>query len=266
MRLAPTAGWTIDLLELCVLEMPAETVAPDGGAEPPFVEAVNVLLLQRPELTLLIDTGPGILGSWFLDLRSDLPGALAAAGSSPEDVDAIVLTHLHFDHVGGLFEGTWPDEMTIRFPSARVTILAEATAAARALDPAEPLNAATRAVAAMEVEDRLVEAAHGDSPAHGVAIRSTPGHHPGHATVEIEGENPLVFLGDIIHHPVHAEHPVWCRVFDADPQTALATRLTLLDELTGRGVRVVAPHLRSPSVGRFERAGDAYRWVELIDS
>jgi glyoxylase-like metal-dependent hydrolase (beta-lactamase superfamily II) len=261
MRLAPTAGWTIDLLELCVLEMPAETVAPVGGGEPPFIEAVNVLLLRRPELTFLIDTGPGIFGSWFLDLHSDLPGALVAAGSSLEAVDAIFLTHLHFDHVGGLFEGTWPDETVLRFPSARVTMLAEAAAAARAMDPDEPLNAATRTVAALEVEGRLVEAAHGDSPAHGVTIRSTPGHYPGHATVEIGGEDPLVFLGDIIHHPVHAQHPEWCHVFDFDRQKALTTRLTLLDELARRNVRVVAPHLRTPNVGRFDRAGDAYLWV-----
>jgi glyoxylase-like metal-dependent hydrolase (beta-lactamase superfamily II) len=149
----------------------------------------------------------------------------------------------------------------LRFPSAQVTVLGEAAAAARAMDTGEKLNAATRTVATLEAEGRLVEAVHGDSPAHSVTIRSTPGHYPGHATIEIGGEDPLVFLGDVIHHPIHAQHPEWCHVFDFDRQTALATRLTLLDELAGRSVRVVAPHLRTPSVGQFKCAGDAYLWV-----
>ena len=99
----------------------------------------------------------------------------------------------------------------------------------------------------------------GDEPAPGLRLRSAPGHRVGHSILEIGAS--LVHAVDIVHHPLHVEHPEWDRTWDAEPEVALATRRTILTELAERGSTVVTSHFASP--GRIERAGDGLRWVAL---
>ncbi len=83
---------------------------------------MNGLLLRRPGETILVDAGPGVLTHlWAYDgIHSDAPGALAAAGASPEDVGLVILTHLDDDHIGGVLQGEWPDGTRLAFPNARI--------------------------------------------------------------------------------------------------------------------------------------------------
>ena len=262
-QLAPTAGWQIHLLELCVVDMPPAMVAPEGELDPPILEAINILLLRRPEQTLLLDAGPGLLASWMPGLAVDLDASLAAAGCARTDIDLVVLTHLHFDHVGGLVEGEWPDHLRPAFPQAMVVVLADAAASARTTPRDAFMNAGTPVIEVLENAGRLREVTDGSQIAPALRIRATPGHAPGHATIEIGGEQPLVFLGDVLHHPIHARHPEWAGASDTDPDEALDTRLTMLTELAKRKVRVVAPHLMEPSLGYFKPKETAYRWATL---
>jgi glyoxylase-like metal-dependent hydrolase (beta-lactamase superfamily II) len=261
-RLAPTGGWRIDLLELAVVEMPPGYVAPEGELDPPVLEAINVLLLRRPGTVLLVDTGPGLISHWMPGLSAAALGAtLESLECSLDAIDIVLLTHLHFDHVGGLVQGEWPDSMQLTTPHAQVLLLAEAAEAARTEQRELPMNAATTVIELLDATGQLTEVHDRDEVAPAVILRSTPGHAPGHGTVEIGGQDPLVFTGDLLHHPIHAQRPEWAGVPDADRQRALETRLQMLAELSDRGVRVVAPHLREPSVGRFARAGTAFAWI-----
>jgi glyoxylase-like metal-dependent hydrolase (beta-lactamase superfamily II) len=261
-RLAPTGGWRIDLLELAVAEMPPGYVAPEGELDPPVLEAINLLLLRRPGTSLLVDTGPGPISHWMPGLSAaDLGTALRSIDCPLDAIDIVLLTHLHFDHVGGVVQGEWPDALQLTAPRAQVIVLSEAAKAARAERRDLPMNAATPVIELLDATRQLTEAHDRDEIAPGVTLRSTPGHAPGHGTVEIAGQDPLVFTGDLLHHPIHAQRPEWAGIPDADRQRALETRLEMLTELSDRRVRVVAPHLREPSVGRFTHSRGAFAWI-----
>jgi glyoxylase-like metal-dependent hydrolase (beta-lactamase superfamily II) len=220
---APTAGgWQPQLVRAGVLPMPAADLGPDGA----FAAAVdlpsNVLLLRGAAGTVLIDAGSGSFAVDWPGATADLVGALAAAGCAPEQVDLVVLTHLDFDHCGGCLE----------LPRARV---------------AAPEGAATSGEAGeqvleqLEAERRLSWIADGAHPVDGLTIRAAPGHRAGHSIVEVGDD--LVYLADIVHHPLHVEHLEWDQAFDSDVELALATRGRLLREMEQRGVTVMASHI-----------------------
>ena len=88
---------------------------------------------------MLVDCGAGVASSWwpFEGFRSDTETALADAGVSPGDVGLVVLTHLDYDHAGGLLQGVWPHDLRLAFPRASVAIHRDAVEAARSADPDE---------------------------------------------------------------------------------------------------------------------------------
>lgn len=215
-----TAGWTADLLVAGAVPLPDGALAPEGVLGP--VEVVsNVLLLRGHGHTVLVDTAAGALAGGWEGTRSDLTAALAGAGCAPGDVDALVLTHLDFDHCGDIGA----------LPHARVLASAEALAAVAEY----PASAALIAAAG-----ERVEAASGEL-FPGIRLVAAPGHRPGHCVVEVGGE--LVFLADVLHHTAHLAHPEWDRRYDDDPETALATRRTWLGRLEGSGVLCAASHI-----------------------
>ena len=98
----------------------------------------------------------------------------------------------------------------------------------------------------------------------GVRARSAPGHCPGHCVLEVEGhEGVLLHLADVIHHPLHVEHPGWDQLYDRRPEEALATRVALLAEAEARGAVILASHIDRP--GRIERRDGTATWVDVSD-
>jgi glyoxylase-like metal-dependent hydrolase (beta-lactamase superfamily II) len=237
------AGWKVSLLELGRLPMEAEKLAPAGalaGSEP---IPVNGLLLSREGETVLVDSGSGPLTALW-------PGATDVGLPSGLAPDLVVLTHLDFDHLGGLVT----ESMEPVFPEARVVM---AEGAGRIEPDLDRRRASRRAFEALEVEE-LPEG----EIVPGVYLRSAPGHRAGHSIVEVEDE--LVHLADLVHHTLHVEHPEWDAATDDDPACALATRRAILAEVADRGVIVVGSHLPGP--GRVERAGGVFRWSPVAPS
>ena len=226
--------------------------------------ADEVVVLRSPEQTVLIDAGPGITGSWwpFEGFRANTEAALAAAGVKPVDVDLIVLTHLDYDHAGGVLAGTWPNDIRLAFPEAPVFIHEDAVNAARAADPDAPNNVGTRLVALLERESRLVSVADGAAIVEAVRVRSAPGHRVGHVCVEVDGPDPFVHAADTFHNEAHVAHPEWDTSADEDPETALATRRRVLAELANSGARAVITHMPGPHAFRIERDNGAMSLVE----
>ena len=229
------------------------------------------------EGVVLVDTGLGLRD--VLRPYARLPWANTAAlrfrfdpertmirqlkhrGLSPRDVRHIVVTHLDFDHAGGLLVGQWPDELALAFPGVPVSMLDAAIHWARAADPDARLNVGSRLVALLEREGLLDEVGDGEEAVPGARFRSAPGHRAGHAVVELDGDVPFVHAADVLHHTVHAEHPEWDFQADDDPELALETRRRLLGGLAWAGARFVVAHVPGPHALRLERAGTTYRIV-----
>ena len=214
------AGWTADLLVAGSVPLPDGALAPEGVLGPVAVVS-NVLLLRGHGHTVLVDTAAGALAGGWEGTRSDLTAALAGAGCTPDDVDALVLTHLDFDHCGDIGA----------LSRARVLVSAEGLAVVEE----QSGSAALLAAAADRVEAAAAE------PFPGIRLVDAPGHRAGHRVVEVGGE--LVFLADVLHHTAHLAHPEWDRRYDADPETALATRRAWLGRLEGSDVLCAASHI-----------------------
>ena len=244
--IAPAGRWRIHLAEVASARHPGSWIGP--GYPEWLWSPINIVVLNCPEQTVLLDAGPGIAGSWwpFDGFEDDTGGALEAAGVSRADVDLVVLTHLDYDHAGGLLLGKWPNNLQFAFPNAQVALHHDALEAARNADPDAADNVGTRVVALLEGEGRLVAVKDGDEVADGVRVRSAPGHRAGHICVEVGGRDSFVHAADTFHHEAHVAHPEWDSAADENPETALATRLRVLAELADSGARTVVTHMPGP--------------------
>ena len=233
---------------------------------------VQAFLIRTPRRTILVDACVGDdktvphLPQWHRRKDPRFMAALAAAGARPEDVDLVLCTHLHVDHVGWttrLSNGRWVPT----FPNARVLTTAEDLAFAEDRALADPEGAAGRVFAetlAPLIEAGVVETVPPDhQPDEAVRLRPTPGHTPGHVSVEIlAGEGALV-TGDFIHSPLQCALPDLNPVVDADKARAAATRRAMLEELAETRRLTLATHFPLPSAGRIARDGPAFAWTPI---
>ncbi|HEX6240994.1 MAG TPA: MBL fold metallo-hydrolase [Polyangiales bacterium] len=187
---------------------------------------------------------------------------LADAGLALNEVDTVVHTHLHADHVGWgtrLVDGAW----TPTFASARYLYTTrELEFRRQSKSEAEDVYAdAVAPVLAAGLADIVDENA---QLGPGLRLEATPGHSPGHVSMWIEsnGESALI-TGDIIHHPVQCAEPGWPHAFDDDPDVARATRARMLAHASERGALVLGTHFPNRPAGKIVAEGKAYRFVPL---
>ena len=230
-----------------------------------FDWALNEVVVRSGGQTILIDAG---LGEEYPDFpRAGQWGQrLEAAGIDLGSVTDVVLTHMHFDHVGGLLvdgvkERLRPD-LRIHVAAAEVNFWASPDFSRTAMPPALA-DLARRASKQFldEYRSQLRPFDEEFEVAPGAVVRRTGGHTPGHSVVRLaSGDDRLMFAGDAIF-PVSFDHPEWHNGFEHDPEEATRVRLQLLRELAATGAWLVATHMPFPSIGRVAAAGDLFRWV-----
>ena len=200
-------------------------------------------LVSGPDGHVLVDTGKGQqpLSSLGAAAWGRMPEALFHLGIDPTEVIAVIHTHLHNDHIGGNTVDGIPF-----FPNARWYIHASELAywkgTAEVTAEVEPL-----------LSRGMVEVIDGPSVVlPGIAVIETPGHTPGHISVEVTADDETMFIaGDVTHHPIQASHPEWHVQAEVKPAQAEATRRQLFEALTSSDIVLAPAHYPSPHFGRI---------------
>jgi glyoxylase-like metal-dependent hydrolase (beta-lactamase superfamily II) len=222
-------------------------------------------LIRSSGRTVLVDTGLGPRPADTPDVPwGELLRSFADNGVRPDEVDMVVMTHLHRDHIGWnvLREG---GRYVPTFPNARYWMSRKDwdTSHQPDVQPQRYPNAPTCAWPLEELG--LIEFMHGE---HGLTREltavPTPGHTPGHMSILItsQGQRALV-LGDAAHSPAQVEEPDWVSRADMDPELTRQTRKALLDRLEREQILVAAGHFEAPGFGRIVRLDGRRYWRGL---
>src|SRR6266852_2609808 len=224
-------------------------------------------LVNTGKQIILVDAGSG---TWYGGAAlGRLVGSLRSAGYTPEEVNHVLVTHLHSDHIGCL---TTQDGKRV-FPNAEIYVAKAESVfwlsteiAAKAPKDAQPFFQSAQAIAAPYIKAGKWHA-FGDSETivDGMQLISLRGHTPGHTGYEFSSKGQkILFWGDTIHlQSVQLQHPELTVVFDIDPTAAAATRNQLLPRLAREGVVIAGPHMSFPGLGRLHKEGSGYNWTPV---
>lgn len=210
----------------------------------------------------LVDGGYGPGGP---DTAGRLPQSMAAADLAPGDIDAVLLTHLHADHIGGLLD---PGRRAV-FPRAELVVpRAEAaywgSDAVMAKAPPQAHSTFRGARALLDAyAGRVRLSAPDEAVLPGVVAEAMPGHTPGHTGYRVGGgEDAVLILADVLHvASVQGPRPEAALVFDSDQDAAEATRRRVLTRAADERVCVAGIHLAFPCFSHVARAGDGFAVV-----
>jgi len=237
---------------------------------------VDPHLLDIADTGFLVNTGKQLIlvdvgsGTWFGGGRfGHLVANLRSAGYTPEEVDVVMVTHLHSDHIGGL---TTQDGKIV-FPNADIYV-AKADSdfwlspeiAAKAPKEAQQFFQSAQGIAVPYIKaGKWHTFSDSDQIVDGMQIVPLRGHTPGHTGYEFSSQGKrILFWGDIMHvQRLQLPDPQVTVVFDVDPTAAAVTRDQLLRKLASEDVLIAGPHMLFPGLGRLHRDGSGYHWAPV---
>ena len=266
-RVIEVSDGSLDYLREALL--PANAPADLVSSYSPVVSVpYRPLIVETGGMTVLLDTGAGPLGP----STGQVQRQMHAQGIAPEQVDVVLLSHAHADHIGGLLDG----EGRLAFPNARIVIARAEFEFWRSSGIRDRLgsgavygNPTIECVIRdwfqrylMPLEDRLELVDADTEVLPGVQLLAAPGHTPGHSAVLIDrglGE-AILFTADAFALPEHIAQPEWTSSFDLDAELTVRTRRRLLELAAAEHCRVIHYHISSP--GRVVRRGQSFEWHE----
>lgn len=232
-----------------------------------FLSPDNVVLEQNSPIVnigdklVLFDTGMGTSKA-FGPTTGRQQKSMMEAGIKPGDIDAVVCSHAHIDHIGGIVGA---DGKPL-FPNAQV-YLAQSdfdfwTDEGKLGSPLKDFVIHARKNL-MPVKDRLVFFKDGQEILPGITAISAPGHTVGHSMFMVNSAGKsFCFLGDLSHHAVLLlEKPRMEFAYDTDPKQAANTRVKMLDMLAANKTPVMSYHFAWPGFGHVAKAGDGFRYI-----
>jgi len=221
------------------------------------------LLINTGEHLVLVDTGANGLGPHTGRLYHNLRDE----GIAPEEIDTVILTHGHPDHIGGNTDS----EGKPAFPRARYVMWKDewdfwtSGEAEQKLDEHVKetlMGFARKNLPPIQGQLDLVD--HEAQIVPGIRSIAAAGHTPGHMALAISsGGEQLVVISDAVLHPVHIEHPEWHAVVDLIPDQLTATRRQLLKMAAAEKAMVLAFHFPFPGLGHIVQKGEGWRWQPL---
>jgi glyoxylase-like metal-dependent hydrolase (beta-lactamase superfamily II) len=228
--------------------------------------SVNTWLVNTGKQLVLVDTGAS---SHFGPTLGKLPKHLADAGVTPDQIDVVVITHMHPDHVPGLLTA---DKKAL-FKNAVVYVgdqehgfwTSEQIYNSVPQDVKGFFDIARMSIKPYADSGKLQMFKDGSSPVSGLTTMFAPGHTPGHSMVRLSSDgDELLLWGDIVHNAVlQFPEPDRSIVYDADPAMAIATRNRVFDMVATDGLLFAGAHLPFPGLGRAVKAQTGYTYVPL---
>lgn len=258
-------------------EFVPEFYLPDEGK---IFGVLQSWVIDTGDRRILFDTGagndkdrPGI--PIFGNLETDFLARLERAGYQPEDMDLVVCSHLHIDHVGWntrMVDGRW--EPTFRnaqyvMPEADRDYWDPRGTGARPSEQGAFVNSGVFEDSVQPIIDldRVTWADDGHEIAPGMTLRSRPGHTPGQMSLELDSDgHSALFVGDIVHHPMQIHRPDWNSRFCEDPDQARVSRRTVLDHAADCGALLIPAHFGGEHVVRVEREGTDFRPIYVKEA
>ncbi|MFD5892256.1 MBL fold metallo-hydrolase [Streptomyces sp. NPDC060334] len=273
----PTDQFFPDLPEQAWKDQRAMLVPDHLGADDAMVHAAMQTWLLRSEgSTILVDTGVGndksrpAVAAWD-HLRLDYLGNLARAGVRPEDVDLVINTHLHVDHVGWntrLVDGDWVPTFpnaTYLMPKADFEFWNPANNPDIAGGVNE--NVFEDSVAPVHAAGQVLLGEEGHTIDGSLRLEAAPGHTPGSSVVTLtSGSDRALFAGDLMHTPLQVTHPDHNSCFCEDPAQSRSTRRRLLGWAADTGALVLPAHFSGHSALEVEHQGSGFaikKWAPI---
>ncbi|MCK1968296.1 MBL fold metallo-hydrolase [Franconibacter sp. IITDAS19] len=236
----------------------ADVIQYRAGIDRPGDIHINCYLIRGRGRVILVDAGAGPLNN----VGGQLTANLAAAGVSPDDVDSVLLTHCHPDHIGGLLD---PEKQPV---FKRADIILHPLEAQHWQDD-KKLNIANergqrnfRLVRQMlHAYARKVRFFNGDKIAEAILPVWLPGHTPGHTGFRIDSDDQcLLIWGDIVHYPhIQSAQPAVSILFDTDPAQAEETRKSMMEKAVSEKLLIAGMHLSQAGFASVLRDGSGYR-------
>lgn len=227
-----------------------------GIAEPGDIH-INCYLIRGQGRVILVDAGAGPLNN----AGGQLIASLAVAGVSPDDVDTVLLTHCHPDHIGGLLD---PEKRPV-FKHAEIMLH---PLEVQHWQDDEKLNMANErgqrnfrlARQTLNAYAQKLRFFNGDKIADAILPVGLPGHTPGHTGFQIDADDQCLFIwGDIVHYPhIQSAHPDVSILFDTDPVQAEETRRNIMEHAVSKKMLIAGMHLGQAGFACVLRAGNGY--------
>ena len=225
----------------------------------------NVLVLNQAGKTIVFDTGMGGL-KLFGPTTGQLMKTLRQAGIQPKDVDAVVMSHAHIDHCGGIMA----DDGTRNFPNAQFYITQadyDFWTDQQKVGEKSKVFWETATKNLVPNRDRMHFIRDGEEFLPGIHAILAPGHTVGHTIFMIaSGNQQLCYIGDLAHHPVLLlEHPLTQFAYDTDPAQSAQSRVKMLTMLADNRVPILAYHFAWPGIGNVGKQGEGFRYYPAAE-